>query len=90
MPCVLGVSGKEMMLNAVEVPFDDERSVADVVATEHERVEGLTEQDTAKTNHYRWNCKSSSENEIFWNTDNLSTGGILCNSLDSHAGTGIV
>ncbi len=46
-PCVVGVSGKNMMLNAVEVPEGGAQSVADVVAAERERVEGLTEEDTA-------------------------------------------
>ncbi|MBT3296430.1 MAG: hypothetical protein HN919_20630 [Verrucomicrobia bacterium] len=46
-PIVLGIPGKAMMLNVVEVSVGDPRTVADVVTTEQERVEGLTEQDTA-------------------------------------------
>ncbi len=46
-PCVVGVPGKDMMLNAVEVPEGGAQSIADVVTSEQERVEGLTEEDTA-------------------------------------------
>jgi len=46
-PCVVGVPGKAMMLNVVEVPEGGAQSIADVVVSEQERVEGLTDEDTA-------------------------------------------
>ncbi|NQU41215.1 MAG: hypothetical protein HQ523_14795 [Lentisphaerae bacterium] len=46
-PSVLGLSGRDLMLNVVELPVGDPRSVAEVAALEQERVEGLTEQETA-------------------------------------------
>ncbi|MBL7076194.1 MAG: hypothetical protein ISS31_01870 [Kiritimatiellae bacterium] len=46
-PCVVGVPGKDMMLNVVEVPEGGAQSIADIVTSEQDRVEGLTEEDTA-------------------------------------------
>ncbi len=46
-PCVIGVPGKEMMLNAVEVPEGGGQRIAEIVAAEQVRVEGLTEEDTS-------------------------------------------
>lgn len=46
-PCVVGVQGRDVMLNAVEVPARGGAAIADVVAREQQRVERLTEEDNA-------------------------------------------
>ncbi len=46
-PCVIGVPGRDMMLNAIKLADGTGASVTDIVAAEQERVEGLTEKDTA-------------------------------------------